>query len=73
MPLAEPYSLTLPVDPLDALEKIYNELPSYSPDDHDVMQVSQETVAYVKEAFKVKGGKCKTERVVMSDSCNCAV
>jgi hypothetical protein len=72
VPLAEPYSLTLPIDPLDALEKIYTEFPSYVPEDHDVLQISQETVAYVKGAFKPRKGKCMTERIIMNDSCKCS-
>lgn len=73
MPLTDPYSLTLPVDPFDTLQKIYSEIPSYSPEDHDVMRTSQETVASLKEVFKTRAGKCKTDRVVLSDSCNFAV
>lgn len=70
MPLTDPYSLTLPVDPLDTLQNIYSESPSYSPED-DVLQISQEAVAYLKEAVQPSAKKSKTSRVVMSDSCNC--
>jgi hypothetical protein len=61
VPLTDPYSLTLPVDPLDTLEKIYSEFPGYSHDD-EVLQISQETVAYLKEVFKARDGKSKTDR-----------
>lgn len=72
MPLTDPYSLTLPVDPLDTLEKIYSELPFYSPVDDD-FRVPQESVVYLKQVIKAGAGKTQTDKIVMSDSCNCAV
>lgn len=72
MPLTDPYSLTLPVEPLDTLQKIYSELPAYSPLDNDVLQVSQEAASYLRQVVKAGARESKTDRIVMSDSCNCA-
>lgn len=70
MTLNDPYSLTLPVDPLDVLEKTYSDTPPYSSWNDDVLQVSQEAASLLKEVVQIGTGKSKTEQIVTSDSGN---
>ncbi|KAJ3514549.1 hypothetical protein NLJ89_g2311 [Agrocybe chaxingu] len=66
VPLTDPYSLTLAVDPFDTFAQ-KNSIHSLPPYDENP-QTSADAVAYLKRVMNTKRGRPKTERIVFDDN-----